>query len=102
VTSLRIAALPLLWFVTAIAMAANYIGDPYSPLRRGTSAYGHNHHGALWHGLLFIAAELMVVGLILRPWSYRQSWGEPWLRGPFSRRGRCSRWSSRCTRVACR
>lgn len=72
---LRVAALPLLWIITAIAMVVNYLGDPYSPLREGTAAYGHNHAGALTDGLLFSLAELILVGLILRPWSYRQSWG---------------------------
>lgn len=72
---LRVVALPLLWIVTAIAMAANYASDPYSPMLQGTAAYGHNHAGALTDGLLFSFAELILVGVILRPWSYRQSWG---------------------------
>lgn len=74
-TTLRIVALPLFWLVAVIAMIAGYWSDPYSPLREGTRAYGHNHEGALTQGLLFVTVELIVVALIVRPWSYRQSWG---------------------------
>ena len=71
---LRIAALLFSWSVTAIAMAISYLRDPYSPLREDTAAYGHNHEGALWQGLLITAVELVIVGLILRPWSYQRAW----------------------------
>jgi hypothetical protein len=61
--------------MTALLMARNHLADPYDPSRQGTAAYGHNHPGALLQGLVVTLVELAVVYLILRPGSYRHSWG---------------------------
>jgi hypothetical protein len=70
----RLGGLPMLWVVTAILMVRDYVHDPYDPSRQGTSAYGHNHQGALLHGLGLTLIELGVVYMALRPWSYHRSW----------------------------
>jgi hypothetical protein len=48
--------------------------DPYvvDEARRG---YHQNWPGDVSHELTFGVAELVVLALILRPWSYRRSWG---------------------------
>lgn len=56
-------------------MVRSYLGDPPDPSREGTAAYGHNHAGALVDGLLWSASEVVILYAILRPWSYRRSWG---------------------------
>jgi len=73
----RLGGLPILWLVTALLMARDHLTDPYDASRQGTSAYGHNQPGALVQGLGLTLVELAVVYLILRPESYRQSWGRP-------------------------
>jgi hypothetical protein len=72
---LRTAGLPALWAATALAMRADWRRDPFDPARYGTERYGHNHEAALVHGLWLSLIELAVVILLLRPWSYRRSWG---------------------------
>lgn len=71
---LRLGGLPILWVATALLMARDHRNDPYDPRRQGTSAYGHNHAGALLQGLVLTLVELVVVYLILRPGSYSRSW----------------------------
>ena len=56
-------------------MVRAYLGDPPDPARVGTAAYGHNHPGALLHGVLLSLSELILLYAVLRPWSYRRSWG---------------------------
>lgn len=66
----------LLWLATAALMARSAALDPYDPQRSGTSGYGHNHDGALLEGLVATAIELLVLCVILRPWSLdRTRWG---------------------------
>ena len=67
--------LVLLWLVTALLMVRDDANDPYNPSLEGTARYGHNHQGALWQTLLLTVVELAVLYAILRPWSYRRSWG---------------------------
>ena len=74
-TGLRVAGLPALWVLTAWAMVGDALRDPFVAARQGTAAYGHNHEGALLQVLPVTLIELGVVMLILRPWSYRRSWG---------------------------
>ena len=73
-TLVRLAGLPIVWGVFALLMARDYAGDTYDPAVHGPRSYGHNHEGALRDFLVWTLAELAVVYLILRPWSYRRSW----------------------------
>ncbi len=65
----------VLWLLLVALMIQDWIADPYNPGLRGTVAYGHNQEGALFHGVLWSIAELAVLYGILRPWSFRASWG---------------------------
>jgi hypothetical protein len=80
--------LVLLWITAAAAMVLDHVGDPHDPAREGTAAYGHNAPGSLELGLIVTLVELLIVWAILRPGSYRRSWGRavialvllgPWL-----------------------
>ncbi len=71
----RLAGLPALWVGTALGMVNDSLHDPYVATRLGTAAYHHNQEGALLQGLGMTLVELVVLALILRPWSYRRSWG---------------------------
>ncbi len=70
-----VAGIPALWTSFALWMAQDWRADPFDPLRHGTEAYFHNHEAALVHGLSLTLLEATAVLLILRPWSYRRSWG---------------------------
>jgi hypothetical protein len=70
---LRTYGLVALWVVTVVAMAVNAVLDPFDPARVDTSAYGHNHRGAFWDGLLVTAVEGAVLYLLLQPWKRRRS-----------------------------
>lgn len=69
-----VAVFVALWAITAALMTRSYLQDPYDPSRTGTSAYGHNHQGALLHGLGLSLVELIVLLAVLRPWSYLRAW----------------------------
>jgi hypothetical protein len=56
-------------------MALDYWRDPPDPSRHGTAAYGHNGAGALAMGITLLLIEAAALCAILRPWSYRRSWG---------------------------
>ncbi|MEZ4383176.1 MAG: hypothetical protein R3A79_17745 [Nannocystaceae bacterium] len=73
--ALRLAGLPCLWLAIVVLMVRSHLGDPYDPALEGTAAYGHNHEGALLQALVWTFTELVIVSAILRPWSYRRSWG---------------------------
>jgi len=74
--ALRIGGIGCLALAFAALMARSYfLGDPPDPSRVGTAGYGHNHAGALAEGLLMTLSEAAALYLILRPWSYRRSWG---------------------------
>lgn len=63
-----------LWLMFVYLMLKDYAYDPYDPNRLGTSAYGHNAENSLRVVLPLSAIELVVLYLILQPWSYRRSW----------------------------
>ncbi len=73
--AIRGAALPALWVTFAAWIVQDWIADPYDGGRLGTRAYFHNQRGALAQGLTLSAVELVVILAIVRPWSYRRSWG---------------------------
>jgi hypothetical protein len=64
-------ALPLLGVAVAALMARDVRLHPYNPLQ----AYGQNGPDSLKEGLQLLVAEMLVALVILRPWSYRASWG---------------------------
>ncbi len=55
-------------------MVRDYLGDPYDPSLVGSAAYGHNAGGALSLGLGWSFVEMLLMMIILRPWTYRRSW----------------------------
>jgi hypothetical protein len=67
-----------------------YVANPHDPALVGTDAYGHTYRGELTSILVISAAEILVAGAIVRPWSYRASWGRAFIAvGWYSRRGFC-------------
>lgn len=68
-------ALPLLALVFAALMLWDALLHPPDPSLIGTRAYGHNGPGAFGEALQYLIPELLVALLVLRPWSYRASWG---------------------------
>src|SRR5262245_8218170 len=71
----RYAVLLGMWLGTVLLMLQDYAGDPYDPLRTGTSAYGHNSQDILGTVLPLTVGEILFALIILRPRSYRASWG---------------------------
>jgi len=65
----------ILWLLVLALMIQDWLADPYNPGLRSTAAYGHNQEGALFQGVLWSTMELAVLYVILRPWSFRASWG---------------------------
>ncbi len=62
------------WTVlAAVLMVLSALSDGIAP--RGSRAYGQNLPGELTRNLLMMAVETMVLLAILRPWSFRNSWG---------------------------
>ena len=66
--------LPVLATGTVSWMALDWQQDPFDSTNTGTLAYGHNHDGALEMGLGLVTVELLVLLVILRPWSYNRNW----------------------------
>ena len=65
-----------------------YLTNPLEPALAGTARYGTTYAGELTQILGVTGAEILVAAVILRPWSYRRSWGRallcalafaPWL-----------------------
>jgi hypothetical protein len=73
--ALRVGGIGALWMLTAILMLRDYGLDPPDPAVIAAHPYGHNYPGTLELGLGASFVELVVVYLILRPVSYRRSWG---------------------------
>ena len=73
--ALRVGGLACLWLAVVLLMVRAALGDPPDPTRVGAAAYGHDAPGALLHGVLLTFSELILLYAILRPWSYRRSWG---------------------------
>ena len=65
----------ILWLLLVALMIQDWVADPYNPSLRSTAVYGHNQDGALFQGMLWSTLELAVLYVILRPWSFRVSWG---------------------------
>jgi hypothetical protein len=62
------------WTVLAVVlMVLSAMSDGIA--QRGSRAYGQNLPGELTRNLLMMAVEAMVLLSILRPWSFRNSWG---------------------------
>lgn len=68
-------ALLVWWLAIVLLMALNAAFAPAPPSPRGGESYGYNHPGVFWTALLLSVAELLVLLAVLRPWSYRDSWG---------------------------
>ena len=67
---------PVVLFVATLAlMYVDWLGDPFDPTLEGTRRYGHNHEGALWQMASWVAAELVVLYLVLAPGSAGRSVG---------------------------
>jgi NhaP-type Na+/H+ or K+/H+ antiporter len=69
-------------------MTYSYVANPIDSSLTGTAAYGTTYRGELGFIALVTAAEVIVSVTVLRPWSYRCSWGRallllvlltPWL-----------------------
>ncbi|MGL4768165.1 MAG: ADP-ribosylglycohydrolase family protein [Formosimonas sp.] len=56
-------------------MWRDYLNDPFDPTRGGTNSYGHNSDGVFSSLSVAVGLELLVAYAIVRPWSYRRSWG---------------------------
>lgn len=59
--------------LAAVLMVLSAVSDGIAP--RGSRAYGQNLPGELTRNLLMMTGEAMVLLAILRPWSFRNSWG---------------------------
>jgi hypothetical protein len=79
--------LVIMWVLTIVAMKLDDLNDPFDS-QRLAHPNGHNGAGAFIAGVVWISIELVVLQLILRPWSYQRSWGRslcalmvsiPWL-----------------------
>ena len=68
-------ALLLSWAGLVILMVVDYVGDPPNPAPDDRQSYGYHVPGELLQNLLLSVAELGLLLLVLRPWSYRGSWG---------------------------
>ena len=66
-----------IWALVALATWHSWQRDPFDPTLRGSDTYGHNQESALVWGLGMSAAELGIVYLALRPWSYVRAWRRP-------------------------
>jgi hypothetical protein len=66
----------LMWALTAVAMKLDDLRDPFVADRPlGYPNYGHNNGDhAFIAGIAAITVELIILYLILRPWSYQRSW----------------------------
>lgn len=73
--ALRVAGLACLWLAVVVMMVRDDLRDPFNAALEGTARYGHNHEHALVEGILWTLSELVLLYAILRPWSYRRSWG---------------------------
>ena len=58
-------------------MYLDYRHDPPNPALMGTATYGHNAVGEFERNVIRAVLELMILYLILRPWSYQHSWERP-------------------------
>ncbi|MFN8454160.1 MAG: hypothetical protein U0401_05710 [Anaerolineae bacterium] len=68
-------SLLLYGILIVVFMYLNYRHDPPNPALTGTATYGRNVEGEFEQNLNGTGAELVILYLILRPWSYRHSWG---------------------------
>jgi len=78
------------WAFGIALFAFKYFTNPEDPTLMGLARYGTTYAGELIHILGWTAVEVLVSAAILRPWSYRRSWGRalaaavisaPWLLG---------------------
>jgi hypothetical protein len=72
---LRVYGLLLLAIIVSALMVRDWIRDPGPTGREGDLVNWHNAPGDLWTFGLLLAAEVAVLYAVLRPWSYRRSWG---------------------------
>ena len=70
----------VLWFVTTYWMFQLNLADTFNPSLAGTTAiYGHSGPDDLKNMIILSAIELVVLYLILRPWSYQRSWSRSFM-----------------------
>jgi hypothetical protein len=76
------------WAFGVALFTVKYFTNPGNPALTGIARYGTTYMGELADILGLTAVEVLVSAAILRPWSYRQSWGRaltaaavlaPWL-----------------------
>jgi hypothetical protein len=72
---IRVYGLLALAVVVFALMVRDGINDPGPSGLEGDLVNRHNHPGALLTWGLWLAGEVAVLYLVLRPWSYRRSWG---------------------------
>jgi hypothetical protein len=73
--ALRAAPIAVGFALTLTCMMLDFWRDPPDASQHGTAAYGHNGDGSLATGIILLMIETAVLCAILRPWSYRRSWG---------------------------
>ncbi len=65
----------IFWTAGITLMAATYLMSPPDSALQGTERYGHTYPGEFRHMLVVTTVELLIFAALLRPWSYRRSWG---------------------------
>jgi len=68
-------SLLLYGLMIVVLMYLDYRHDPPNPALTGTATYGHNVEGEFEQNVNRTVTELVILYVILRPWSYRHSWG---------------------------
>ena len=63
------------WLAGVALMIRSYVANPVDPSLRGAARYGTTYAGELRFILAVTASEILVSVAVLRPWSYRRSWG---------------------------
>jgi hypothetical protein len=68
-------SLLLYGLMIVVLMYLDYRYDPPNPALTGTATYGHNIEGEFEQNVIYTVMELVILYIILRPWSYHHSWG---------------------------
>lgn len=72
---LKSGGLLALWLIAVWAMWRSHQLDPFDPTLQGTDRYGHNGEGDFKTFFIITLVELAVLYIVLRPWSFRRSFG---------------------------
>ena len=70
-------SLLLYGLLLVVLMYLDYRHDPPNPALIGTATYGRNAVGEFERNIIRTVLELVILYLILRPWSYHHSWERP-------------------------